>query len=772
MKRSITVFLLFFLFIGFSFDDGLAILKSKSDHYFAKYNRTKLEVFFNQPKYAPGDTVHFRMLYVKAADLKPVQKKQIVHICLFDQNGKKSLVQWATVVNGEGFCEMVIPSEFASGNYLFVAFTDWMKNFDKELFFKQKFIVADKFQINSLQAKDSVLFFPEGGSLIANTENNLAVGYFGIAERSSIIVKEGKQEIALVKVVKDSVSSFLFTPKANTDYQAELVTLNGIKKFKLPQVVVSGISVKVDCSNLKMKVKVSKSLGMPPNNTNYIVLVYTPSEMVFTRPLSFEDIQTLEFTLPENLPDGVLQLVVTDEKTNLIARRVLYKGTNGSRKIKVDGLENEYETRAPVNLSVAFIDAFGNNVPGTFSCRIINNDLLGEVYNDINYLAFQSDLSNSFPFHYQSPSPKAIANYLITQTCPWFNWNLLIEDNSTSLQYQPQEYLTMSGNAILSQDEKPVRDSTLLMFFLEKGLRGYETYSKKGRFSFPLFYSSHEPDKFFYTASYKGNDMDGISVEMDDLDSTILFFAEPWQLNNMLPDKYSEYSLRRNVINNSYSFFLGKEILNDSINDPNKAMEEELTGADVDVALKDFLMMPSMEEVIREILKAVEYRKIKGRDVVRVYTTDKKPTNKTGPLYVIDGKITKDPYYFMSLKPQDVLSIKIVRNSRKLFPLGKLGANGVILVKTKLKGSMMQEKHFITFSGFLKEEQSVAATSKKSNAQTPVFRSCLFWSPRLLLGDTLRFHTSDDLGNFKIQIFGLPDEGTSRYGEFSFRVKH
>src|SRR5258706_2739567 len=174
------IFFLVFIFVSGSFsveDETIIVLKNKSDSFYKKYNRAKLELLFNQPKYAPGDTVQLLATYLYANNLKPVLGKQIAHICLFDQFGKKVFTQWASITNGTASVEMMIPVDFMPGNYLLVAFTDWMKNFDSSLFYKKQFVIAGKYAINEVSQKDTIIFNPEGGSLIEGLENNLAIRY-------------------------------------------------------------------------------------------------------------------------------------------------------------------------------------------------------------------------------------------------------------------------------------------------------------------------------------------------------------------------------------------------------------------------------------------------------------------------------------------------------------------------------------------------------------------------------------------------------------------
>src|SRR5882724_4044533 len=99
--KNILPFLLIIFCSSFCLEGDIFFeLKKKTDEFFSKNKRAKLELFFNQPKYTAGDTVRFRIAYLNASDLKAVSGKQIVHLCWFDQNGNTVLTEWASVVDG------------------------------------------------------------------------------------------------------------------------------------------------------------------------------------------------------------------------------------------------------------------------------------------------------------------------------------------------------------------------------------------------------------------------------------------------------------------------------------------------------------------------------------------------------------------------------------------------------------------------------------------------------------------------------------------------
>ena len=145
MKKGIVFIIFLVLLTAFTVhDDGdvISLLRERWRVFNRSYRRVKLDLFFNQPKYSPGDTALVRTWYLTAANQKPVEGRQIVYLDLMDQQGVRVLRNQLMIVNGFASNELVIPKSLSPGIYLLVAYSDWMKNLDPSLFFKQEFIVT------------------------------------------------------------------------------------------------------------------------------------------------------------------------------------------------------------------------------------------------------------------------------------------------------------------------------------------------------------------------------------------------------------------------------------------------------------------------------------------------------------------------------------------------------------------------------------------------------------------------------------------------------
>jgi hypothetical protein len=769
MSRLLTFILLAIVCGSFTLeDDFISEVKKRSSAYFAKNERMKLELSMNQEKYIPGDTAYVRTLYIKASDLTPVEGKEIVNIYLFDRFGKKAMSRWALLDGGKGSNKMVFPKDISPGNYLLVAYTEWMKNFDQSLYYKQEITVAAAKNIVPTALKDSIAFFAEGGHLVAGVESNLAIRYTGKEKKLTAHIKHSGTTIASLELTKDSIATYRFVPELNAGYYVEAQTENGIKKFTFPAVKADGISIIADASSGRVKLKLACAAQDKSKSTLHF-MIYNNNGLAFAAPLDFSSNASIDLMVPQKLHHGVAQVVVVDSRYNLLASRVIFIGEHPNNVVRMDSLSDAYATRQLVKFDLSLKDADGYSRAGTYSCMVINDHMFPQPNNAVDYITFRSDISDSFNLVDKTPTTASLNNYLITQTCPWFDWNKIV--NNAQPKFGHKYYQTLSGQAFYEKNNLPVKDSTLLMFFLENKMKGYEVLTNKnGRFSF-LLPNIESEDMFFFSSTYKGNDTDDISVKFDDQDSAISFTPRSWTIDTDA-DPYFNFASKKRTIDDSYSFFTTQNVLYDTAMEISKAFEDELNGADITLNLSDYVVFPTMEDVVREILKAVSYRKSNGKASVHVAMIGKQTYDTRSPLFVIDGKLTRNPAHFLDLKPIDVVSIKVVKTSSKLFALGQLGINGVILVKTK-RAADFKEKNRIKFSGLLPRYDFVKG---KRDAKVPDIRSCLFWKPNAFCSSasktTISFFTSDDVGRFRIVIKGLSEDGIPFYSERPFEVRY
>ena len=135
------------------------------------------------------------------------------------------------------------------------------------------------------------------------------------------------------------------------------------------------------------------------------------------------------------------------------------------------------------------------------------------------------------------------------------------------------------------------------------------------------------------------------------------------------------------------------------------------------------------------------------------------------PVYIIDGIATKNTAFFLSLKPSDLLTVKVVKDPHKLERFGLMGKNGIVIVQTR-KGNAREplDDPSKLIEGLNRSVSFKARDhSGAEDAHRPDFRSSVYWNPSVKTDSngkaSVDFFCSDDIGKLSIRIDGLTTEG-------------
>jgi hypothetical protein len=745
MRKFSFVTALVFISFGFTSlpeDDFITKLKSAVEAYNKKYSAVKLQLNFNQPYYAVGDSMLFNAFYLNLVNHTPVSGKHIANIELYDQSGAKIIHEKYVIKQGVASAQLAIPTSLAPGFYNVVSYTDWMRNFDSKLFFQKTIKIIDGFQVNPSAGSLPIEFFPEGGHFISGVENNVEFRIpSGVTDVTGAL-KNGNDVISQIVFSPNGLGKTTFVPAQGIQYKLELQS--GLSQpFALPLPETSGVSLRLSQAEQKAAVKIFFTPELINDKRKFYLVVINPSTLTYSTPLEQAKISQ-EISLSPRLISGETSISVISDDGKVWASREL-SGLLGEPKANVKFSNTEFNVRDSVESNIRITDENGA-VDGTVSVSIINKNLFGVTENSVE----EESLG-----HQKS----------------WLNWEAIMAKNIPEPTFKSEQYLTIEGEAYQPTNNKPVQDSTMLMFYFEKQIIGYETYVMNGHFKVPVFFDFTEPDVVFYAASRRGKDLKGVTIKLKETALINGSFPSFASTVSKVEDPYGSFQKKTRLINSSFSYF--SKPANTEVVDPNFAIEDELGGADVVVRLKDYLVFPTMAEVVKEVLPSVEHRKIGGENMIKMYTTHKRPVNNAEPVYIVDGVITKSTDAFLSLNPADVLTIKVIKTGGKLVRLGALFGNGAILVRTKNNaGLTLNRENIFPIHGLLPATKgSKGISSVKANV--PNFNSFLYWNPILnckASDNDLKFSTSDDIGEFEVRINGFTSDGRPVNGTETFKV--
>lgn len=727
--------------------------------YKTKFPASRLHLAFNQPSYAAGDTIFFTAWHLDESQ-KLLPGRQVGSIDLIAENGHAVERIHFKIEDGRASNQLVLSKNIVPGVYTIVAYTNWMRNFDNDWFYQKRIEINGRNEISSVAAPMTAGV--EGGSLVAGITNHVVVT-FDFPGATVSIRNQANEDVATASLDSTGVASMNITPVVGAQY-----TVIGPGGFKtnLPSVKESGVAIKLSAEALTME-----SAGQYKDNT--LLLVFTSQgKIADSRRVEFHN-GAATATLPNTLKGLFQQLYVIDQTGVVVAERVFATQTSREEIGRIAS-SGDVSQRQNVTMLVELPTGADVSVSAYQQNLFDINNLRSSFY--LSELPVVLRWAEKYP-KYQ----KSLNTFLVTQHWARINWTEILSGQDKKIPFPYHNILTKKGMVKSRITGQPVPDSTNVIVYLQRNTMGYDTYTRNGRFEVPFAFDFWGNDFLFVALQRKSRD---ISAEYE-----IVFDADSLELPAIAPGKqltsestYGTYAMNKQLIAGSYSFF-GKETQDVEDNSsPNDIFEDEIGGASYEVNVEKYVVFPTMEDLLREVIPFVQFRKRGIAEGVRMmmrYPQGNK-VSKGSPLFVVDGVMTRDTKYFLGLKPKDIVTVKLANDPSKLLQLGKIGENGIVLIESK-KGNLadsLRKASNVQVTGL----NPVVPFHNLSQIQTnpakrvPDLRSTLFWQPKATPDSSgkveVNFVTGDDVGPVTLVVQGMTSDGIPIFLERQVDVKY
>jgi len=190
-----------------------------------------------------------------------------------------------------------------------------------------------------------------------------------------------------------------------------------------------------------------------------------------------------------------------------------------------------------------------------------------------------------------------------------------------------------------------------------------------------------------------------------------------------------------------------------------------------DFNVQDYKAFPDMFTFFKEVAGELKVRLKKGNYSARLYNAPNQRFFGDNPLYIIDGRLTRDDNYVMSLPPAEVryLAFYYVGSElRRNFPA--LGNNGVVRIET-IRGAEKFPTADADDSFPVRGLQPKATFPVRDAAESdvPAISPVLLWKTGA--GDaSIDLPTTDDIGTYRIVVVTRSADGKQRSVSKTFEV--
>jgi len=408
MKTFVSLFLFFAFIISAkaqSFDSTLT-------RYGNEFQAEKAYLQFDKSAYYPSETIWFKAYVMDG--ISPALQSKTLYVDYIGDDGNVISHIVSPVIEGNTNGQVVIPAEY-KGNFIHVrAYTRWMLNFDTSFLFSSdlRILKTTSSPVSKQAVRASVVFFPEGGDMIAELRSKVAfkaTDQWGRPLKIKGVVTDQKGNIIdSIKTVHDGMGYVTIQPVAGSKYVARWKDEKGIEHTtELPEVRNDGVAMQVEVNGTKriITINIPKKL----QGDQVLHLVGTLNQLkAFNTEVRFSGTLSQRRIIPtENLPSGILTVTVFDSDWNAVAERITFINNHEfsfetSLDVKHWGLSkrkrNEFEITVPenlqgANLSISVTDAAierdsSSNILSQF---LLTSDLKGNVFRPAYYFSSAHD---------------------------------------------------------------------------------------------------------------------------------------------------------------------------------------------------------------------------------------------------------------------------------------------------------------------------------------------------------------------------------------------
>jgi hypothetical protein len=783
-------------------DTGKESLLAAFSRYQSQTPQEKLFVHIDRSFYLAGETIWFKLYDIDARSNRPVAFSGIAYIEVLDKDDHAVLQTKVELHNGKGDGAFSIPMSVPTGEFLFRAYTSWMRNFSPDLYYMQPLTIfntlnddaADTIQpphpgdtAQSPHPADLAQpphpvdpshprfrLFPEGGNLVNGLASLIAMETVDHEGKGTpcegAIIDQRKDTVAHFHTSLSGIGKFTFTPMGNNTYFAITEVDHQTVTQPLPASYDQGYVMHLEDSGGR-RIRIIVHAAGPIQNPAIYLFAHTRGQIKAVQMNFLSDGQTSFYLDKDSLGDGISHLTVFNSDRLPVCERLYFKQPKQQMHIAITNVSSNYPTRSPVSIGLSATDNAGNPLIADLSMSVFRLDSLQPVPgpNILDWLLLSSDLTNT-------PNPTAsssLDDLMLTRGWSRFRWEDILKDHQPAFEFLPEVNGMVVGAKVI--DKRTGQAPVPVLGYL----------SVPGQhFKLATALSQSDGSLYFYLGNVYGN-RTLIAQTNSRTDSNCrLDVLSPWSERfASFPLPSIEYSngwadqlLRRTIDAQAENAYLTARKHHYS-----QVVEDTVAfygTADLKYNLDDYVRFVTMDEVIQEFVDNVRIRSKSGHAYFRVKNALFNLFFEDDPLLLIDGIPVFDASKLVETDPAKIERIEVVSHR---YVLGPSVTDGVVSFRSydgEFAGYEVDPNAIaIQYNGLDRHREfytPVYDAGTRGLPSIPDFRSELLWAPNVIVDatgkTTLPLYTSDLTGKFALVVEGITKDGLAGYSIVTFSV--
>lgn len=772
---------------------------TKLHDYTASRPEEKVYLHFDRPYYVPGETLWFKAYVTLGGDHLPSLQGGLLYVDFYDEQDQ--LIEQLRIRSKNGFGNgyFNLPASISSGKLRVRAYTNWMKNFNTDFFFQKSIpLITAEEKEPLIKPETSVGIYPEGGQMITGIINRLAVKTDEtMAGKTLLLLDSDQEELDEVEIDERGYGLLTLKPSAGETYA--LTYQN--QSFELPTASDKGVAITLNNYSYPdfARLTLRKKSGSTPDKVT--VLVHTRGTAHHVAELDFSRSVAITNIPKTILPTGVNHLTVFDASGKPLAERLFYIDRNDPVSLDISTSKETFSTRKKIEVELDLSDLTGKaqirshlSFVATQSAEVVRRP---DEENIKTYLLFNSDLRGTIvdPGYYfaDNSKEKKIALDKVMMTHGWrrFAWEKLLAQDVDSVQYEPEQGMTLKGKLVGKTNKKPVANGTITYFNNQNGqtvMRTQQT-NQQGEFVLQdLLHTNLNKVSLKGIITGKGLKRAGKQFVAFELDTATEVITSPWLIpadpielsSSEIADELIANSEKRELYDSIYNFDPDVRIIEGVTIESQK--EQDFTRNKVSSAYGKGSVTFEVPDEPRAVASRDIFSLMAGKMAGVQITSTFNPANtiveirggggglrRVPPKFILNDQET-DLTTLVYLPVDQIDRVEVYKGpDAAIFGLETIG--GVIAVYTKSgfeaneEADAEQGLYAISLPGLQvpREFFSPDYASEKPEHAKPDIRSLIYWQPTVVTDSTgkakVSFWTTDNPGTIDIEVQGLTYSG-------------
>jgi len=446
----------------------------------------KVYLHTDRGNYSPGEDLWFKAYLVEGTYRMLTTHSNNLHVDLISPDSKIIESQIIRLTNGLGNGDFKLPEKLSSGKYQIRAYTNYMRNFGEEMFFKKNFTVINTDNpkhgipdsIVHVKNKPDIRFFPEGGSLVDDVTS--LVGFKAVdaagkgCEITGMVYSSHGDTVASFNSTFKGMGTFNLNPAPGEQYYSIIYDNNGDSaKTQIQKSLKTGTVLNVSETHpgeLDLVIRTNKETLPVLRDHDLSLTVSLHSiilKTIFFRVKSLNNHMTLK---TDEFPDGIVSLTIYDLEGKPFCERLVFVHNNDDEELTVETDKPVYATRDSVSVRISLSGCHVQDQDAFLSLSASNEISVDETdlytNNISSWFLLESDVRGDIEtpsYYFDRANADRLKNLnilLLTQGWRDFKWKY---EN----YFETENGFTISGRVRKKLVNEPLENSTVTLGLFE-----------------------------------------------------------------------------------------------------------------------------------------------------------------------------------------------------------------------------------------------------------------------------------------------------------------